>query len=139
MREALRGQNMDSPLSISQEREPNLFDDFNVQTSSKTSTIIPTSFSNVPIHKTSADEYFESRARGKVPTILSAESAPTVEALPEPERVEVGANHKELSTITEKTGSKLSSILGAHKDLVDLENIVTIQKRYAYFSRFWVR
>nr|CDS34174.2 epsin 1 [Hymenolepis microstoma] len=117
------------PLSITQEKEPNSFEGFSAQTTAKVSTHILSSPSNIPILQTSADEYFESRAKeNKTSTTFSAETIKTVEDLHEPEKTEVGANHNESSKIAEKTTSKLSTILSAHKDLVDLENIVTIQK-----------
>ncbi|VDO01549.1 unnamed protein product [Rodentolepis nana] len=103
---------------------------FSAKTATKASNPILSSPFNIPIHKTTADEYFESRDKEKkTPAIFPAETTATVEALLEPEKNEVGAIHSESSTVVEKTTSKLSTILAAHKDLVDLDNIVTVQKR----------
>ncbi|VDK39501.1 unnamed protein product [Taenia asiatica] len=84
----------------------------------------PLSSSTLPIHKTSADEYFESLARQRTPaarTVTFAASTATA--------FDTALVPAKPSTATEKTDSKLSSMLGNHRDLVDLDNICSIQKR----------
>ncbi|KAL5106523.1 Epsin-2 [Taenia crassiceps] len=86
-------------------------------------TLPPLSSSTLHVHKTSADEYFESLARERAPAVPAATlGAPAVPAIG---NALVAAKS---STATEKTDSQLSSMLGNHRDLVDLDNICSIQK-----------
>lgn len=77
------------------------------------------------MHKTSADEYFESLARGRAPAAGTATLLPasTVDAF------DAALGTAKSLTVPEKTDSKLSNMLGNHRDLVDLDNICKIEKR----------
>ncbi|VDM34012.1 unnamed protein product [Hydatigera taeniaeformis] len=110
------------PLNIGGPVEQPPVDEFGgIFTSDKTLT--PLSPTGLPIHKTSADEYFESLAKAAVPTARPVtQAASTVSACNNalvPEKP---------STTTEKMGSKISSMLGNHRDLVDLDDICSIRK-----------
>ncbi|CDS43607.1 epsin 1 [Echinococcus multilocularis] len=117
------------PLTISTPAEGPSLGNFGGTTGPDT-TLVTLTPSTLPIHKTSADEYFESLARRKASTAIPATPAATAVAST---AVTAAAFNtailpKNPSTIIEQRGSKLSSMLGDHRDLVDLENICGIQK-----------
>ncbi|KAM7533188.1 hypothetical protein Aperf_G00000124013 [Anoplocephala perfoliata] len=108
-------------------------DSFNATTSPKFPQFSTTEpLTTVSIYKTSADEYFESLAKERRASSMHSASTnfkkpvakiSTVGAA-DSERPGDGSKHKE-STIM---GSKLCAMLSEHRDLVDLDNIITVQK-----------